>query len=402
MKVKKITKRGEEVWLVDGKINGKRKRMFFDTKPQAEAWLKAEAKDTTCQQWWLDLNNAERVDMMNAFMRSRDEGFTLLSAVDHFAVSGRGHVFLKKMTLGKAIGSLGPNLKFKDQSKQPEPSGFLGAKVLAQMSKSGRYTLACTIANFRDYIGAERQCATITPEEVQQWVTVGGPKRKKWKSVTKQNYLTNLSNFFNWLIRKKVVAENPVQSLERINVDHAEPEILSVDECKTVLSLARAKHPEVLPLLVLNLFCGIRPSEVRRLGMANFDFDLNEVELKGGQTKTRRRRFVSMSDNCTAWLSLAKWRLPITDSVHKWEVFLRDAKVELGIEGRWPHDCLRHSYCSYGLAHTQNAAKIALEAGHTEQILFTHYRKLVKKPEAEKFWAIFPEDTQDQFHVVAA
>ena len=145
--------------------------------------------------------------MMNAFMRSRDEGFTLLPAVDHFAVSGRGRVFLQKMTLGKAIGSLGPNLKVKDQSKQPEPSGFLGAKVLAQMSKSGRYTLACTIANFRDYIGAERECATITPEEVQQWVTVGGPKRKKWKSVTKQNYLMNLSNFFNWLIRKKVVAE---------------------------------------------------------------------------------------------------------------------------------------------------------------------------------------------------
>jgi len=45
MKVKKITKRGEEVWLVDGKINGKRKRMFFETEPKAKAWLAAEAKD---------------------------------------------------------------------------------------------------------------------------------------------------------------------------------------------------------------------------------------------------------------------------------------------------------------------------------------------------------------------
>ena len=77
MKDKQIKQRGEQVWLVDGKINGKRKRMFFESE--------AKAKDTTCQQWWLDLNNDERVDMMNAFMRSRDEGFTLLSAVDHFA-----------------------------------------------------------------------------------------------------------------------------------------------------------------------------------------------------------------------------------------------------------------------------------------------------------------------------
>ena len=124
MKVKQITKRGKEVWLVDGTVNGKRKRMFFESEAKAKRWMAAEAKDTTCQQWWLDLSNADRVDMMNAFERSRDIGFTLLSAVDHFVVEGRGRQFLKKMTLDKAVGSLGPNLKFKDQSKQPEPSGF--------------------------------------------------------------------------------------------------------------------------------------------------------------------------------------------------------------------------------------------------------------------------------------
>ena len=90
MKVKQVTKRGEQRWLVDGKITGKRQRMFFDTKPQAGRWLKAEQQDVTAQTWWLDLSNGERVDMMNAFMRSRDEGFTLLSAVGHYAEQGRG------------------------------------------------------------------------------------------------------------------------------------------------------------------------------------------------------------------------------------------------------------------------------------------------------------------------
>ena len=36
MKVKKITKRGEQVWLVDGRINGKRKRMFFESEAKAK------------------------------------------------------------------------------------------------------------------------------------------------------------------------------------------------------------------------------------------------------------------------------------------------------------------------------------------------------------------------------
>ena len=91
--------------LVDGKINGKRQRMFFDTKPQAERWLKAEQQDTTSQNWWLNLSNGDRVDMMNAFERSRDIGFTLLSAVDFFAVEGRGKKFLKKMTLAEALAA---------------------------------------------------------------------------------------------------------------------------------------------------------------------------------------------------------------------------------------------------------------------------------------------------------
>jgi len=99
MKVKEITKRGEQRWLVDGKVNGTRQRMFFDTKPQAERWLKAEQKDATALQWWLGLTNGDRIDMMNAFERSRDIGFTLLSTVDHFAIEGRGRQFLKKITL---------------------------------------------------------------------------------------------------------------------------------------------------------------------------------------------------------------------------------------------------------------------------------------------------------------
>ncbi len=49
MKVKQFKQRGEQVWLVDGKINGKRKRMFFESEPKAKAWLAAENKDTTCQ-----------------------------------------------------------------------------------------------------------------------------------------------------------------------------------------------------------------------------------------------------------------------------------------------------------------------------------------------------------------
>ena len=114
IKVKEITKRGEKRWLVDGRVNGTRHRMFFNTKPQAKRWLKAESKDTTCQQWWLNLSNGDRADMMDAFERSRDIGFTLRSAVDYFETQGRGKSFLKKCTLSNPLGATGSDKQKKN------------------------------------------------------------------------------------------------------------------------------------------------------------------------------------------------------------------------------------------------------------------------------------------------
>jgi len=406
MKVKKHTVRGEQVWLVDGTVGGKRKRMYFDTKSQAQAWLKAEQQDTTAQNWWLNLSNGDRVDMMNAFARSRNEGFTLLSAVDHFAVEGRGKVFLKKMTLEEALGSTGRDRRLKSQATVPIASGFLGDKVLAGIGDGHLAGLQCVLNNFVEFAGPSLQCSAVSPELIKSWLSSGGAKGKEWTKGAMRNYSGHLQNWFNWLIRQDVVRENPVLKLEKINVGPFDPYVLTIEECRKVLNLCREKHLEVLPLLALNLFCGIRPSETRRLSSSkgrdgNFDWEDNEVIFQAKKTKTKMRRFVEISDNCLAWLGVQELNLPIVNANHKWDSFLRDAKKALGYES-WPHDCIRHSFCSYGLRHAENAGKVALQAGNTEKVLFNHYLKLVSKAAAKEFWNIAPENAGTQFHVVAA
>jgi hypothetical protein len=116
--------------------------------------------------------------------------------------------------------------------------------------------------------------------------------------------------------------------------------------------------------------------------------------FKAKQTKPKMRRTVEMSENCLAWLNLQELSLSVTNANHKWHWFLLDAKKELEYEA-WPHDCIRHSFCSYSLRHSGNAAKVALQAGHTERIMFCHYLKLVCKTNAEKLWNIFPEKTEE-------
>jgi len=74
---------------------------------------------------------------------------------------------------------------------------------------------------------------------------------------------------------------------------------------------------------------------------------------------------------------------------------LRDVNTQLwdltrALPFPWPRNVTRHSFCSYHLAEWQNAGKTALEAGHTEAMLFAHYREIVTKEAATAFWALRP------------
>ena len=49
------------------------------------------------------------------------------------------------------------------------------------------------------------------------------------------------------------------------------------------------------------------------------------------------------------------------------------------------------SYASYRLAKTQSAAQVALECGNSPQVIFHHYRELVKPAEALQWFGTLPE-----------
>ena len=400
MKIKHRLHNGGTRYIVDGKINGKRRREQFDTKKDAELFLKHQVKEPAIAAWWTSLTLGERVDIHASHNRAKEDGFSLLSAVETHSVHARGKTHLKKMTLKEAIGCAGKDRRWKNDPNEQKAYGFLGDKVLGNIGRGSLNTLRCGLENFMRFTGPTLQCSAVSPELIKSWLLVGGDKEQHWEPVTQKLYRAHVRNLFNWCIRQDVVKENPVEKLEKINLDPFDPYVLTVDECTKILKLCREQHPEVLPLLTLNLFCGIRPSETRRLKSGkgrdcNFDWEDidwedNEVVFQAKKTKTKMRRFVEMSENCLAWLNLQELNLPIVNANHKWHGFLQDARVKLGYEV-WPHDCLRHSFCSYGLRHSENAAKVALQAGNTERVLFRHYLKLVSKANAEKFWNIFPE-----------
>ena len=56
----------------------------------------------------------------------------------------------------------------------------------------------------------------------------------------------------------------------------------------------------------------------------------------------------------------------------------------------WKKNALRHSFISYRVAEIQDTAKVSLEAGNSPQIIFQHYRELVRLKEAKRWFAIEP------------
>ena len=61
----------------------------------------------------------------------------------------------------------------------------------------------------------------------------------------------------------------------------------------------------------------------------------------------------------------------------------------------WPHNALRHSFGSYHLAMHNDDLKTAFQMGNSPTMVHRHYKALVTKSEAERFWALRPVTAAD-------
>ena len=142
--------------------------------------------------------------------------------------------------------------------------------------------------------------------------------------------------------------------------------------------------------MALGLFAGLRSAELLRLNADAVKLDERVIVIGQAVAKKRSRRVVEMSDGLNAWLQLCP---PLVGSVVAVAAF-RDnfeaLKQAAGLEN-WLHNALRHSFGSYHLARHGDATKTANQMGHkSTDVVHNHYKALVTKTEAEKFWALRP------------
>ena len=221
--------------------------------------------------------------------------------------------------------------------------------------------------------------------DIEDWLA-----ETDWSPRTRKNYLVTLTTIFNFAVKRDYCGTNVAATIDRPILDDKPPGILTVEQAAAVLAQAVESRPEMTAGISIGLFCGLRRSEICGLDWSEIDLDGRTVIVKGTKAKTRKRRVVMMSDNLLAWLKpLAREEGAVAPNVDAFGEKLKQLADDVGISP-WPHNALRHSFGSYFYARTKNENLTAAEMGNTPQVIFKHYRALVKPREVERYWEIQP------------
>jgi integrase len=348
-------------FVVRSKISGKWKRKFFHTKSEAKTHVQLKEIELLNQgREGAIFPTSLRVMAQREAERLDPFGKTISDAVDfylkHLEATARS------VPLNEAMRELVRNRKSNGASRRY------------------CYDIELRIQRFCDDFPS-KNVAEITTRDVDNWL--GG---LELAPVTRNTFRRDLRTFFSFAKTRRYCVENPVVGTSKAQEVGGDIKILSVEQ---VTSLLESASEKTLPFWALGAFAGLRPAELERLDWDQLDFESNLLEVKARHSKTRTRRFVTLEPNLQAWLSpyrLSSGRI-CPENPRK---LLEADRDRAGLLVDWPQNALRHSFGSYHLAHFKNAPALALQMGNSPDVIFKHYRELVKPADAALYWQIVP------------
>lgn len=224
---------------------------------------------------------------------------------------------------------------------------------------------------------------------IEDWL-----EESDWSPRTRKDCLVSLTTILNFAAGKGYRADNPAATIARPILDDRPVGILTVEQARGLLRVARENDPAMLPALAIELFAGLRRSELFALDWSEISHEHCTIEVKGIKAKTRQRRLVGVTDNLLPWLNpYQKIKGAITPE-HSIDVFserLRDLAVKASIIP-WPPNAMRHSFGSYFLGKSKDENLTASEMGNSPDVIIKHYRALVREADVVRYWGTVPEN----------
>ncbi|MGD0537336.1 MAG: hypothetical protein ABSC03_06785 [Verrucomicrobiota bacterium] len=228
------------------------------------------------------------------------------------------------------------------------------------------------------------QIAAVTGADIRDWLAA-----RKLSPRSYNNFLRALRTLFEFAKTRGYLAKDhdEVDGVALRKDRGGDIEIFTPEE---IAGLLAAATPDLLPVIAIGGFAGLRSAEIERLDWSEIHLAGPFIEITAGKAKTASRRLAPVPENLAAWLApYAQQTGRVWPHTH---AYLYEAlrKVAERAKVPWKHNALRHSFISYRLAAIQNTNQVALEAGNSPQMIFAHYRELVRPQDAANWFAVAP------------
>lgn len=246
---------------------------------------------------------------------------------------------------------------------------------------------------------------------------------------TLKHWLSLAREVFHWWFTRENATRparerltNPLEALALPKIEkEAEPEILTLAQARALLSDLAKNALELVPIVAVQMFAGVRNSEALRLRWR--DIRGGEIVLSCSITKTKVSRVAPVSENLQKWFAfyaIASGNVPAADELifaparakpeselatlskeSRKRVEYESESIRRDAYGR----ALRAAFKRAGLAKEQNAfrhtaasclvrihgeAAAASYCGHSIRTQGVFYRTAISKQDAQEYFAIFP------------
>lgn len=367
--------------------NGKRQRKLFATKREAD--LEAERLKGMAKQWGTEstkISASLAEDAAKAAELLKPYGITLAESASAWVEAHEARS--KSVTFAELWKQ---HLELKDGYSDSYHNS------MRRVSDAVMQPIGKTLVSELEPVAIERLLA------------------KKFKTPTYFNLARRtLRPAFSLAVKRGYCSANPFERIDKRKTAVKEIEVVSVAEMKAVLNGCsdhrknEALHESYrvdcsdckIPFAIM-AFAGVRPAEIERLEWHDVNVEEKTIRIRGKHAKTRSARVIDVEDNLAEWLAtVPKAERSGNVICSNWARKYKTVRKVAKIYDR--NDVLRHSFASYHLAAFGDVNKTRAAMGHeTRDMLFDHYRVVVRKPDAIKFWSIRPNSTAPQVKAMA-
>lgn len=368
-------------------LSGVRERHFFKTKEQALAEqkrLRNASKVFGENSSGISPSLAEQATKAAELLAPY--GITVIEAASRIAAIERE--LAASVTIEVALDAFIAS-KSELSKKQVEAIRHLANHL--RESFAGRQLAGITASEIEAHLAAKTSGASAFNAKMRMMVTLW-----RWCAVPSRGWCNG--DLFKHSERRKVVTE--------------EIGVLTATEAKALLTAAEEHFPDMVPSVAIALFTGMRQAEIERLTPGDITSD--GITVPATSAKTKKRRFIQMTEPLAAWLA----RYPVTENIIP-NNFERKEKAVRRAAGwrvwsdlfenrglghadppedapQWPQNALRHTVASMMVSLGKPIEMLVFEHGHAGglEMLRQHYVGTITKSDAIKIWALRPEAKQ--------